>query len=411
MTIDSSSKRTRCNVCDYSDNILFCDLGLHPLADTFLTKQMLDRKLELQPLVVNKCNFCGHFFLGYETSPFTRYQAEQYSYTTANSEIALAHFSEFADEVINFAGSNSKVILDIGGNDGTLLKFFQNKTESKVINIEPSANICEISEKNNVQTINDFFNLQSVKKHSLEADLIVSANVVNHIDNLNEMMLAVDYALQKDGKFVFQVPYVGDLINNRYFETIYHEHVNYFSVSSASAMLNKHGFKISRITFSDYMCGSMRIYAERSRNNAKQALEIQQIKKIEYDTILANEYMEKFNLEIQSLRHELRTKIASYKSRGFDIFGFSAATKANTLLNFCGITFQDLSCVLDTSDLKIGKYMPKSSILIHSEKEMLKVIEKNSENVVAIILAENLQKILLPKLRNLGVEIINWRDR
>ena len=399
-----SMRRSKCPVCSSKNFQEILDLGNHPLADSFFVQSSPLDVYTAQPLVLMKCNGCFHFFLSTVTDPTLRYQSVPYSYTTGNSKIAVAHFQDFAQRVKRYGISNKDVILDIGGNDGTLLSNFIALGCSNVLNIEPSKNISKISEHAGVKTINSFFTKELVGIESKSVGTILSANVVNHIDDCGSMMETVDHFLQEGGLFVFQVPYIVPLLQEAYFETIYHEHVHYFSVHSVSKLLAEHGFYIDHVERSDYMCGSIRFYCKKeqiSQNQTVKNLLDSEISVGLTQTSLQTDFVEK----CAKIRAGIRFNIATVINEGGRVIGFSAATKANTLLNFCGVTKLDIPIVYDTSRHKIGKLMPGSDIPIIDELGLQK-----RAGDVAIILADNMRSLIKPKLEKLGYKVIDLRN-
>ena len=333
-----------------------------------------------------------------------RYQYVPYSYTTGNSKIALSHFRDFAKSVQEYGIKSQDLILDIGGNDGTLLSNFQKLGYLNTLNIEPSLNISKLSENAGIKTINSFFTKDLTEIQSKSVGTIVSANVVNHIDDCNLMMKSVDFFLKKGGLFVFQVPYILPLLQRVYFETIYHEHVHYFSIHSISKLLSNHGFYIDNIEESEYMCGSVRFYCKKGERDQNET--VKNLLDIEKSVGLTQTFLQtSFVKKCFDIRDNIRLKIAQCRNNGSRIVGFCAATKANTFLNFCGLTKLDIPIIYDMSVHKIGKLMPGSDIIILDERKL----EKKSKDI-AIILADNMRLLIEPKLQKLKYEILDFRN-
>lgn len=397
-------RRSKCPVCLSKNLNKILDLGNHPLADSFFDNSSLHDICTTQPLILMKCGQCFHFFLSVVTSPILRYQTIPYSYTTGNSKIALSHFQNFAKKVQEYGINSQDLVLDIGGNDGTLLSNFKSLGCSNTLNIEPSSNISKISEKAGIKTINSFFTKALVEVKRRSVGTIVSANVVNHIDDCNLMMKTVDFFLKTGGLFVFQVPYILPLLQKVYFETIYHEHVHYFSVHSISKLLANHGFYIDHIEESEYMCGSIRFYCKKGKKDQNEI--VRNLLDLEKSVGLTQSSLQtSFVKKCLSIRDNIRLQIAKRRSQGSRIVGFCAATKANTLLNFCGLTKSDIPVIYDMSIHKIGKFMPGSNIIILDEGKLQK-----KEEDIAIILADNMRSLIEPKLQKLNYKILNFRN-
>jgi 2-polyprenyl-3-methyl-5-hydroxy-6-metoxy-1,4-benzoquinol methylase len=397
-------RRIACNVCGSTKTKPVIDLGLHALADTFWPKTDPPDEYQLIPLKVVRCSSCMHMFNEYIVSAKLRYQGVPYSYTTGNSKSAIDHFHFFAEQTLDKIQNIPKSVIDIGGNDGTLLSAFEAQGIQNLINLEPSSYIASLSETAGITTINDFFTSSMLKKHRISSDLIVSANVLNHVDDLDDFMQCVSSTLNEDGSFVFQVPYAGSLISNCYFETIYHEHVNYFSGLSISKMMEKNGFFVFAHQMTDYMCDSIRVYCK--KGSGSHSTEFKKLITEERESGFMDDTMyTNFESKAKEIRNNLRHKLSQIILQNKKIIGFCAATKANTLLNYCGFSASDISCIADTSVHKINKLMPGSLIPIVDEKTV-----RREDYDYAIVLAENFVRIITPKLEKENYLIIRIRD-
>ena len=397
-------KRTTCTVCGSLEIRPVIDLGLHALADTFWPETNPPDEYQLIPLKVVRCISCMHIFNEYVVSAQLRYQGVPYSYTTGNSKSAIDHFDSFAEQVLKSMQLSPKSVIDIGGNDGTLLSAFARRGISKVINFEPSPYISKLSTKAGINTINDFFTLSAVNEHQITSDLIVSANVLNHANDLDGFIKGVSKALNDEGSFVFQVPYAYSLINNCYFETVYHEHVNYFSALSIGKLLERNGYFVFAHQMTDYMCDSIRIFCK--KGNQSHSSGFMNLISNELNLGFAdNAIYSKFDDEAKKIRLNFRQKLSQIRLKNKKIIGFCAATKANTLLNYCGLTAADISCVADTSAHKVNKLMPGSLIPIVDERTI-----NRTEFDYAVVLAENFVQTITPRLEKEGYNIVRIRD-
>ena len=385
--------RKSCNICGSRELEQVIDLGLHPLADTFWSRDRMPEDYSLVPLIVNRCLDCNHLMTKFEVSAKMRYQGEPYSYTSGNSNSAIIHFHNFAEQVMQKCELKNPSIIDIGGNDGTLLEGFKKLGVYRSTNVEPAENISKISQNRGFKTVNSFFTRQTVESYKLESDIIISANVLNHVDDLNDFMITIDKCLNSNGMFVFQVPYAPSLIEHCYFETIYHEHTNYFSATSINKLLSQHGFTVEMTEVNQYMCDSIRIYCKRGNNSHCASFQ-----KLLSDEKIRGFYIKEkyvhFAHQAKTIRHKLRNEISQVRKDGKNIIGICAATKANTLLNYCGFTRDDFDYVADTSSLKAGKLMAGSLIPIVSEDAI-----KFSDFDYMIVLAENFVETLQAELK------------
>jgi len=393
----------KCRLCHSERLVKVIDLGFHPLADTFLTKSQLSEKEVFYPLCLFLCRGCGHLMSGYIVSKEERYQKNEYSYDSANSLVAVRHFNELAQQIVTRLNlSRDDLVVDIGSNVGTLLGFIREKSGCNVIGVEPAPNISFLAGRNKIPTIQDFFNEDVVRKILKigKARVITATNVFNHIDDINDFIKNIDRLLINNGVFVFEVPYLVDLIKKTAFDTIYLEHVSYFSVKPYVTYFNKLGFYISNLERNDYMGGSIRVYLVKNKKFENKPL-IRKYIKIEEKLKIHNPALYKvFMVKTRQFRYDLNKKLYNLKTKGVKIIGIGAATKGNTLLNYCKIDQELLEYVIETSPLKIGKYTPGSHIKIINEKEI------DEDITHALILPWNIANFLVKKLRHLRLKFI-----
>lgn len=358
------------------------------------------------PLILMQCESCSHFFSGFATNPETRYVANEYSYESANSDFSINHFREFAEACIGATKVPARdlSVLDIGSNDGTLLDQFRKMGVNRLVGIDPSPNMAQIAARKEILTEVAFFNLAHTSKlqslnNGAKYDLIVSANVVNHADDPHQFVETVTEILKDDGIFVFEVPNVVDLIRFRAFETIYHEHVHYWSIESLRELLGVHDFNIFSFQVLDYMCGSVRVYASRSLPECPTLFDLVERDRV---SVLRNRReLERFAEDDKAIKLKTLRHLASEKLKGRTIVGIGAATKGNTLLNYFGLTHDIVDFVTDTSIEKIGKITPGSKIPIVSDE----VLKRETANTLAILLPWNLDSILRRKFSGSKFEI------
>jgi len=379
-------KNKECSICK-KKFLKIVDLGLHPCADTFVKNQSLAKKLKKYPLQVGFCS-CNHLTAINKISPNERYTKFDYSYTSDNSPVSRNHFYKIAkilNKKFNLKIKNS--IIEIGSNDGTFLKYIKEISDIKVLGVDPSKNMCNLAKKKGIKTYNNFFNLKNSKKIKNKYgvfDLLYAANVFNHIENPNDFLKGCNQILKSEGIIILEVPDLDSLINTCGFDTIYHEHRQYFSINSIKKILIKNNYTLLRFEKINYMSGSLRIFAKKNTKN----------KIVKTETIYKkNKYLNnfiKFQKKIFLIKSEILNFIDKYKKEKKTIIGIAAATKGNTLLNFCGINYKDLKCIIESSPYKINKFTPGSAIPIINEKAIKKYD-------AAIILPWNITKHLYKK--------------
>ena len=392
-------KITKCRLCNAEHIEKVIDLGYHPLADTFLSEDLLYGPEVSYPLQLGSCRACGHVFTLYSVSAVDRYQRQDYSYDSSNSKVSIEHFEEFARAVLaKRATKPDALIVDIGSNVGTLLSHFKNFGYPNVLGVEPSRNISALAVRAGIPTLNDFFGEDIVQALLTDGqvEILLSSNVLNHADDLGGLLDTAERVLADSGIFVFEVPYLLDLIQRTAFDTIYHEHVHYYGLKSLATVLLRHGFSISGVDRLDYMCGSIRVYTRRGSKHAACVDEM----------ISAEETFGLYNLATYSqfmsrIRRVKRTVCANLNHilvDGGRIIGVGAATKGNTFLNYCRLDSDTISYIADASPLKVGKLTPGSHIPIVSDQD----IDPSATH--ALILPWNIAPLLIGKLGHLGLE-------
>lgn len=391
-----------CRNCGAENLNQVLDLGLHPLADTFIKSGDSDFIESYIPLTLVLCDSCESVQTGHSVLPEQRYQHYDYSYDSMNSPVSISHFEELAHSVMQYVSRNedSLRILEFGSNVGTLLLSFRRLGVVHVQGVDPSKNISMIAEQEyNVPTFVDFFNSKLLETDLKNYDIIVGCNVVNHTENVNDVFYTASHMLNDDGVFVFEVPYLYDLVTQNAFDTIYHEHVHYHSVKSLKAIAENNGFKIDKIEKRKYMCGTIRLYCKKSTVHCD---EVQALIHTEMNAGLfdqaAYSKMLKF---MMNMKFKTMNELSSLRISGERICGIGAATKGNTLLNYFGIDSTYLECISDNSKLKQGKLTPGSRVPIVSDEYVI-----NEKYKYALILPWNISDYLKKKLSSTGIRFL-----
>lgn len=378
--------KKKCSIC----NQKFIDklsLGNHPCADTFLKRKLDAQKLKKFPLVVGFCK-CSHMSSIYPVPNYNRYEKYDYSYTSDNSPVSRLHFKKIAKKISkNFNINTKSFVIEAGSNDGTFLSEIKKITKARVLGIDPSKNISLLAKKKNIETFVDYFSKKSSKKILKKygkSDVIYGANVFNHVDDNLDFLEGVKVLLSEKGILILEVPDLKSLIEKVGFDTIYHEHRHYYSEKSIDKILSKKGLKIFKIEKINYMAGSLRVFACKKEFSLNKKMIFSKIKISEFKN---------FKKKISKVILELKRFVDNQKKSNRTIYGIGAATKGNTLLNYCNFTDKDISLILDNSKHKINKFTPSSAIKIIKEKKNL-IID------AAIILPWNISNHLIKKLFN-----------
>jgi len=368
-----------------------------PPADGFLSKGELCLKEKSYPLEVCICKDCSLVQLGYTVSPQILYQMN-YPYESSITKTGVTHFYSFASQIVSdFGLSRNDLAVDIGSNVGVLLEGFK-KSGIKVLGVEPAANICQKSHQRGIEAINDFFNAKTVKliiREKGKAKVITGTNVIAHIDNLHSLVRNVKNLLTEKGIFVFEAPYLADLINNLEYDTIYHEHLMYFSVKPLITLFDQFDMEIFDIKKQRIHGGSLRYFISRKYNYPVSA-EVNKFLKIEKEQRIHDiATFRKFSKRVKNNRKILVTLLESLKSKGKRIAGVGAPAKGMTLLNYCGIGPETLDFVTEKSKLKINKFTPGRHIPIVPDSRLIKAMPD-----YALLLPWNFANEIMNNLKN-----------
>ena len=346
---------------------------------------------------LNICKKCGCVQTKYKTNTFNRYNLHNYSYTSSNSKFSQTHWINYAKNLIKSYKilKNSKV-LEIGSNDGFLLKQFKLFSKCKVIGVDASDYMSKLSNKNKIKTfqmIFDYNQSKKIVKKEGKFDLVIANNVFNHSDNPKNFLRGVDNILNQDGVFVFELPYWLDSVNSKKFDQIYHEHVTYFNIKMITNLIKNSKFKVFKIQNVNYHGGSIRVALKKTLSKNKNK-SIANYIRIETQSGLFNiSTYKELNSYILKKKNSIHKKISTIKKKNYIIAGIGAAAKANTYINTFELNNKHINFITDASIHKIGKYTPKSRIPIYNDNILGKY-----QNLYVIILSWNISKTLKSKL-------------
>lgn len=387
-------KRESCRICGGRQLTRFLELGPQPLANAFLNDAMLKAGDEQKfPLDMYVCHTCWHVQLLDVVSKETLFS--HYLYFSTTSRTIPTHFAELADEVAREHTQRGDMVVELGSNDGVLLSAFEGKG-LRTLGVEPAKNVAEVARRRGVPTMNRFFTTETaaaIARDLGHARVILGNNVVGHIDDLPGLMAAVDELLTPDGTFIFEVPYLVDLLEKNEFDTVYHEHLSYFAVRPARAMLALKGLVMTDVKRVRVHGGTIRIYAKRASSGAKPGASVEQLTQLEKDLGLDTlKPYEAFAARCQKLRDDLRRLVHDLKTQGKRIAGYGAPAKGNTLLNYCQIGAKELDFVQDTTTVKQGLYTPGMHIPVVPPDRF-----RQANPDVALMLAWNYEDEILAK--------------
>ncbi len=396
-----SSYKFDCRSCGNTDLKRVVSLGYQPLANNLLNKQ--DQKCELYPLEVNYCNKCHNCQLSVAVNPKKMFS--NYLYTSSTSKSFRQHFIDAAKKYINNFKLNKKksYIIDIGSNDGVALKPFKELGFKKILGIEPAKNLAKLANKNKINTFNGFLIKKNLKKIKKNADLILASNVFAHSDQLKEMAECMFKLLNKKGTVIIEVQYLLNTLKDLTFDNIYHEHYNYWSLTSLVNFFNQFNAKIFRAEKIDTHGGSLRIYIKRNKkikieNNVKVLL-----KEEEKFGIKKFKTYQDFGNKVYKIRDNVINNLKKIKKENKKIIGYGSPAKATTALNFFGIS-KEIDFIVEDNKLKHNKYIPGVKIPIKSKD---KIVGRNN---TILVLAWNFFREIKDNNKDISDNFISIKD-
>ena len=390
-----------CRSCGNTDLKRVVSLGYQPLANNLINKK--DEKCDLYPLEVNYCNKCHNCQLSVAVD--SKKMFSNYLYTSSTSKVFRNHFIEAAKKYIKELKLNKKksYIIDIGSNDGVALKPFLDSGFKKVLGIEPAKNLAKLANKNKIKTFNGFLEKKSLKKIKKNADLILASNVFAHSDKLKEMAECMLTLLSKKGTIVIEVQYLMNTLKDLTFDNIYHEHYNYWSLTSLVYFFNQFNAKIYRSERVDTHGGSIRVYIKKDQrvkieNNVKKML----IEEEKYGIKDFKTY-QKFGKRVYKIRENVLENLKKLKDKNQTIIGYGAPAKATTALNFFGVS-KEIDFIVEDNKLKHNKFIPGVKIPIKNKSKI-----KSKDNVL-LVLAWNFYDDIKKNNLSLSDNFINIKE-
>lgn len=398
-----SGFKQKCRSCDniYMEKIL--SLGRTPLANNLLMSP--NDKCKKYPLEIDFCNKCKNVQLNYVVDPKEMF--DNYLYVSSTAASFRKHFEDLSFSIFeNFELGTSSFIVDIGSNDGVFLKPMKNRG-CKVLGIEPAKNICKLANEDGIDTMNSYFDdkCAEIISSTRKADIVTAFNVFAHSDKLKEICLNAFKILKDDGYFIIEVQYLVDTITDLTFDNIYHEHTNYWSVTSLNNFFNNLGVSINKVEHINTHGGSIRVYTSKNKSideSVKKFLSNEKELGInEYSTYL------EFSKKVNDLKKIVLSNITNLK-KDYKISSYGSPAKATTALNFYGIDNKFIDYTIEDNELKIGKFIPGVNIPIVSKEYCY----KNLPDII-IVLAWNFYEEIKKNNKNLidrGVKFISIKD-
>ena len=397
---------SKCRASDSGNLKPVISLGLSPLANNLLSSK--DDKDELYPLEMQYCPDSHNCQLSYVVPAEKMF--DHYLYVSSTTKSFRRHFEDAAEKYIReFRLTNDSLVIDIGSNDGIALKPLKDQN-IPVLGVEPARNIAKLANDSGITTINEYFDnkvVDNIIKEYGKADLITASNVFAHADNLEEIAKSAFKLLKKEGCFIIEVQYLLDTLNDLTFDNIYHEHVNYWSVTSLNNFFNRLGYAINKVEHIDTHGGSIRVYVKNKTYipnvSVKEFLKNEEKSGItEYKTYLD------FANKVEQAKSNVVKNIKDLKDMGLTLVGYGSPAKATTSLNYYGVTSDDIDYIVDDNPLKHNKILPGVRIPIYSREKLNKKLPD-----VIIVMAWNFIKEIKESNQELidkGVKFISIKD-
>ncbi len=396
-----SSYKFNCRSCENTNLKRVVSLGYQPLANNLIKNK--DQKSDLYPLEVNYCPNCHNCQLSVAVDPKKMFS--NYLYTSSTSKVFRKHFIDAAKKYSKELKLDKKksYIIDVGSNDGVALQPFLDLGFKKVLGIEPAKNLAKLANKNKIKTYNGFLEKKNLKKIKKNADLILASNVFAHSDKLKEMAECMLSLLSKKGTIIIEVQYLMNTLRDLTFDNIYHEHYNYWSLTSLSYFFSQLGARIFRCEKIDTHGGSIRVYIKKDKKIKIDSSVQKFLREEENFGIKKFEIYQKFGEQVYKIKENVLNNIRKLRKKNKTIIGYGAPAKATTALNFFGIT-KEIDFIVEDNKLKHNKFIPGVKIPIKNKSEI-----KNKNNVM-LVLAWNFYSDIKKSNSDLSEHFISIKD-
>src|SRR5688572_3589264 len=388
--------QSMCRSCGAKLEHTFVDLGMSPLANSYVKPEQLNRMEPFYPLHVYVCGKCLLVQLEQFSSPSDIFS--DYTYFSSFSDSWLAHAKAYVDMITprHSLDKNSRVV-EIASNDGYLLQNFVARG-IPVLGIEPAANVAEVAKGKGINTKVLFFGEKTalgLVGDGWSADLIIGNNVLAHVPDLNDFVKGLKLLLKPTGLVTMEFPHLLQLMEQNQFDTIYHEHFSYFSLLAVEQVFAQHGMKLFDVEELSTHGGSLRIYAAHVEDVSKQVgRRAKELKSREqragYERL--DHYLS-FSPKVEAAKRALLSFLISAKQEGKHVVGYGAPAKGNTLLNYCGVRTDLLDYTVDRSPHKQGQFLPGVHIPIYTPERI-----RQTEPDYVLILPWNLRDEVMQQM-------------
>jgi SAM-dependent methyltransferase len=370
----------RCRSCEATDVEPVLSLGRTPLANALLTEEELSRPEATFPLDLVFCPQCTLVQITETVPPEQLFS--HYLYLSSFSDTMLKHSADLAHKLVKSRKLNAgSLVVEVASNDGYLLQFYK-QAGVPVLGIEPAENIAQVAEDRGIPTLPRFFNLEvgmELRADGKRADVIHANNVLAHVADLNGFVAGVAQVLKDDGVAVIEVPHVKPMIERLEFDTIYHEHLCYYSLSALTPLFKRHGMTIIDVDELPLHGGSLQVQAALEGEPSERFCKL--LDEERAAGVDKREFYSHFGDKVRSLKSEIVAVVKDLKANGSKMAAYGASAKGSTLLNYCGIGRETLEFVADRSTVKQGLYTPGTHLPVKAPEALL---EENPDHVLLL---------------------------
>lgn len=395
--MNESYKKLDCRVCGSDHLEMYLDLGMMPLANNLEDTSSTAKEANRYPLEVEFCEKCKLSQLTHVIDPEILFR--YYTYRSSINGGYREHCKKMAISLSKDGILNGKsFVMDIAGNDGALLREFNDVTNCKSLNIDPAINLCKIAEDAGISSLPVFWNYETAKEILTKygkADVITSTNVFAHVDDIQGFIKGIKHVLKENGTWVLEFPYLVDLIERNEFDTVYFEHMSYLGIHPVDYLCKSVGLRIYDIEKFSIHGGTVRLKITHDSSNIETKLSVEEYLSTEISRgFTSPERYRGWSTIVKSVIDEFSENVRSLKKSGKKIVGFAASAKGNTLLNSANIDDQILDYIADETPEKIGHFSPGTGIpIVHLDE-----IRTNSPDYI-VILSWNFKQEIIEKLR------------
>ena len=355
-----------CRGCGAKLTLTFLDLGMSPIANNLVEDKQLNHRNKSYPLRAMTCEKCALVQLS-EAIPKEKLFPSSYTYFSSYSSTWLEHSKSYAEKIISLLQLNQNdLVVEIASNDGYLLQYFANSS-IKVLGIEPASGVAKIAIAKGIPTLINYFGESTAVEltQGQKPKLMIGNNVLAHVPDIHDFIKGFSLLIADEGLITFEFPHLLNLIKKTQFDTIYHEHYSYLSVSALLPIFAQYGLRIINVEKLLTHGGSLRIFIAKNMSSwiAHESVRATITEESQYDPRDLRIY-ESLQREVDGIKHNLLSELIKCKKDGKSISAYGAAAKGVTLLNYCGVSNDLIDYVVDLNPNKQGKFLPGSQIPI-----------------------------------------------